>query len=129
MLCTPVWSYILELQTEKMILKKQHKPKCNVRYYVRVQTLKVCEVLALFSTLTIKTMEFNSIIVLFPQFQRLWSKHNRMLRCRSYNTFTMRCEFPQYVTLALNRLNSKLLGLWITTLELSLQKRQLCLSS
>ena len=61
-----------------MILKKQHKPKCNIRYYVRVQTLKVCEVLALFSTLTIKTMEFNSIIVLFHKLQRLWSKHNRM---------------------------------------------------
>ena len=79
MFCTPVWSYILELQTEKMILKKQHKPKCNVRYYVKVQTLKVCEVLELFSTLTIKTMEFNSSIVLFPEFKRLkWSKHNRM---------------------------------------------------
>ena len=47
--------------------------------------------LVLFSTLTIKTMGFNSIIVLFPQFRRLWSKHNRMQK--SSNKFYSNLTF------------------------------------
>ena len=65
MFCTTMYIFILELQPEKMILRQNiiltnllftdDKTKGNLRYYVRVQTMEACEVLALFTTLTIES--------------------------------------------------------------------------